>query len=172
MLRKIAKDKLGILLISDTKVNPSFPSSQFEIVGFSSTFQFDRNTSGGIMLFVQREIRSKLLSKYKPNGSFENIFIEIKLRSKKWFLSYSYNPNLTILNNHTQNIIRSLDFYLSKYENFIVPGDFNAETSNTTFSDFCAICNLKNPIKEPIFETRLSDFLKVTFIVLKAYFQK
>ena len=53
MLRKIAKDKLGILLISDTKVNPSFPSSQFEIVGFSSTFQFDRNTSGGIMLFVQ-----------------------------------------------------------------------------------------------------------------------
>ena len=110
MLRKIAKDKLGILLISDTKVNPSFPSSQFEIVGFSSTFQFDRNTSGGIMLFVQREISSKLLSKYKPNGSFENIFIEIKLRSKKWFLSYSYNPNLTILNNHTQNIIRSLDF--------------------------------------------------------------
>ena len=110
MLRKIAKDKLGILLISDTKVNPSFPSSQFEIVGFSSTFQFDRNTSGGIMLFVQREISSKLLSKYKPNGSFENIFLEIKLRSKKWFLSYSYNPNLTILNNHTQNIIRSLDF--------------------------------------------------------------
>lgn len=37
MLREIAKNKLGILLISDIKVNPSFPSRQFEIVDLSST---------------------------------------------------------------------------------------------------------------------------------------
>ena len=49
------------------------------------------------MLFVREEIPSKLLSEYKPNSSVENIFIEINLRSKKWLLPCSYNPNLTIL---------------------------------------------------------------------------
>ena len=200
MLRETVQDKLDILLISETKGDPLFPSSQFAIEeGFSSPFRLDRNSSGGgIMLFVREELPSKPLSKYKQNSSVENIFIEKKLRSKKWLLSCSYNPNLTLLNNHIQNISKGLDFYSSKYGNFIVLGDFNAETSNTTISEFCAT-NLKILIKEPtcfkilenptcidliltnrlkcfqnsnVFETRLSDFHKLTFTVLKAYFQK
>ena len=98
-----------------------------------------------------------------------------------------------------QNISRGLDFYSSKYDNFIVLGDFNAETSNTIISEFCATYNLKNLIKEPtcfkrlenptcidlivtnrrksfqnsnVFETGLSAFRNLTFTVLKAYFQK
>ena len=109
------------------------------------------------------------------------------------------NPNLTPLNNHIQNISKCLDFYSSKYNNFIVLGNFNAETSNPIISEFCATYNLKNLIKEPtcfkslknptcidliltnrpkcfqnsnVFETGLSDFHKLTFTVLKAYFQK
>ena len=118
MLREIVQDKLDILLISERKVDPSFPSTQFAIESFSSPFRLDRNSSGGgIMLFVREEIPSKLLSEYKPNSSVENIFIEINLRSKKWLLSCSYNPNLTLLNNHVQNISRGLDFYSSKCDN-------------------------------------------------------
>ena len=98
MLQEIVQDKLDILMISETKVDPSFPSSQFPIESVSSPFRLDRNSSGGgIMLFVREEIPSKLLSEYKPNSSVENIFIDINLRSKKWLLSCSYNPNLTIL---------------------------------------------------------------------------
>ena len=104
MLREIVQDKLDILLISETKVDPSFPSSQFAIDGFSSPFRLDRNSSGGdIMLFVREEIPSKNLSEYKPNSSVENIFIEINLRSKKWLLSRSYNPNLTLSASILQN---------------------------------------------------------------------
>ena len=101
------------------------------------------------MLFFWEEVPSKLLNEYKPNSSVENIFIEINFRSKKWLLSCSYNPNLTILNNHAQNINRGLDFYSSTIDKFIVLGDFNAETSNTTISDFCATYNLKSLIKKP-----------------------
>ena len=86
------------------------------------------------MLFVRKKIPSKLLSEYKPNSLVENTFIEINIRSKNWFLSCSYNPNLTLLNNRNQNISRGLDFYSSKYNNFISLGDFNAETLNTTIS--------------------------------------
>ena len=82
------------------------------------------------------------------NSLVENVFIEINTRSKNWFLSCSYNPNLTLLNNRNQNISRGLDFYSSKYNNFISLGDFNAETLNTTISEFCATYNLKNLIKD------------------------
>ena len=69
MLRELVQDKLDILLISETKVDPSFPSSQFPIDGFSSTFRLDRNSSGGgIMLFIREEIPSKLLGEFKPNS--------------------------------------------------------------------------------------------------------
>ena len=200
MPREIAQDKLDILLISETKVDLSFHSSQFAIDGFSSPFRLDRNSSGGgIMVFVWEEIPSKLLSEYKPNSSVENIFIEINLRSKKWLLSCSYNPNLAFLNNHIQIISAGIHFYSSKYDKFIVLWDFNAETSNPTISEFCATYNLKNLIKEPtyfkslknptcidliltnrpkcfqnsnVFETGLSDFHKLTVTVLKAFFQK
>ena len=83
MLREIVQDKLDILLISETKVDPSFPSSPFAIDGFSSPFRLDRNNlAGGTMLFAREEIPSKILSEYKPNSSVKNIFIEINLRSK------------------------------------------------------------------------------------------
>ena len=87
MPREIVEDKLDILLISETKIDPSFPSSQLAMEGFSSPFRLGRNSSGnGFMLFVSEEIPSKLLSEYKPNSSAE----------KKWLLSCSCNPNLTL----------------------------------------------------------------------------
>ena len=39
MLREIVQNKLDILLISETKVDPLFPTSQFAIEGFSSPFR-------------------------------------------------------------------------------------------------------------------------------------
>ena len=96
MLREIVQDKSDVLLVSETKVDLSSPSSQFAIKGFSVSFWLDRNNSrGGIMLFVREEIPSKLLIQYEPNRSVENIFIEINLWSKKWLLSCSHNNNLT-----------------------------------------------------------------------------
>ena len=75
------------------------------IDGFSSPFRLGKNSSGGgVVLFVREEIPSKISSEYKPNSSIKNTFIEINLRSKKWFLSCSYNPNLTLLKNHIQKV--------------------------------------------------------------------
>ena len=165
MLRETVQDKLDIFLISKTKVDSSFHSSQFTIEGFSSSLRLHRNSSGGgIMLFVREEIPLKSLSEYKPNSSVENRFIEINLRSKKSLLSCSYNPNLTLLNNHIQTINRGLEFYSSKY-NFINLGDFNAETSDTTISEFCATCNLKNLIKDPTYFKSLEKPTSIDLIL-------
>lgn len=101
------------------------------------------------MLFIREEIPSKLLSECKPNSSTKNIFIEINSSQKRLLLCFC-NRNLTLINHHIQNISRGLDFYSSKYDNFIALRSYNAELSNSAVSESCSIYNLKNLIKDSI----------------------
>ena len=101
------------------------------------------------MLFIREDIPSKLLPNVNPSGSIEDIYVEINLRLKKWLISGSYNPNVSLIQNHTGNLSENLDFYSSKYENFFVIGDFNAEMTNSYLEEFCASYDLKDFIKEP-----------------------
>ena len=46
--------KVDILLISETKIDNTFPTSQFLMSSYSSIYRLDRNDKGGrIMLFVK-----------------------------------------------------------------------------------------------------------------------
>ena len=50
-------------MISETKVDESFPIGQFIVEGFVVPYRVDRNGNGGkIMLFVREDIPSELLS--------------------------------------------------------------------------------------------------------------
>ena len=52
-LVEFIQGKFDILMISETKVDKSFPLDQFRINGFNAPFRVDRNINGGgIMLFV------------------------------------------------------------------------------------------------------------------------
>ena len=126
MLKEVVGNKIDILLISETKLDDTFPLSQFIWEGFTSLYRLDRTRhGGGLMLFIREDIPSKLLPNTDPPDVIENIFIEINLISKKWLMSGSYDPNVGLIQNHTV-LSKNLGFYSSKYENFIVIGDFNA----------------------------------------------
>ena len=50
-------------MISETKLDESFPTSQFMINGFSAPFRLDRNDKGGgIILYIREDIPSRLVS--------------------------------------------------------------------------------------------------------------
>ena len=197
MIKEVVGNKIDVLLISETKLDDTFPLNQFILEGFTPPYRIDRTAhGGGLMLFFREDIPSKLLPNINLSCNIENIFVEINLRSKKWLISCSYNPNVSHIQNHTVNLSKNLDFYSSKYENFIVIGDFNAEMTNNYLEEFCASYNLKNLIKEPTcfknidnptlidhiltnhpksfhlssaYETGLSDFHKLTLMVLKTF---
>ena len=94
---------------------------------------------------------------------------------------------------------RSLDSYMSSYDNFLVIGDLNSEISEMAMSEFCETYNLQNLVKDPscyknpskptcidliltnfpksfqhtqTIETGLSDFHKLTLTVLKTHFPR
>ena len=69
-------------MVSETKLDDSFPEGQFLIDGFHSPFRFDCNKhGGGIMLYVREDIPTKLLSHDFPFT--ESFFVETNLYKKK-----------------------------------------------------------------------------------------
>ena len=90
MLEVLIKDKIDIFLISETKLDSSFPSGQFVIKGYSTPFRLDRNQNGGgLLLYVREDIPCRILTEYTPEKPIENLFVETKLRSRKWLLEVS-----------------------------------------------------------------------------------
>ena len=79
-LINIINNNTDILMISETKLDPSFPTGQFHIHGFSEPYRFDRSSSGGgMLLYIHENIPSKLIL---TKMTIEGFFVEISLKKK------------------------------------------------------------------------------------------
>ena len=84
--------KVDTLMLSETKLDSSFPEGQFLIPGYSEPYRIDRRSHGaGLILFVREDIPSKLL--LTENAPIEGFYIEINLRKINWLICGSYNPH-------------------------------------------------------------------------------
>ena len=82
---------LGILHISETKLDDSFSSAQFRLRGFCTSYRLDRNSKGGVLLlYFHEDIPSRFLNSGSTRN-IETISVEINLRKRKWLL-----PSVTI----------------------------------------------------------------------------
>ena len=94
-------------MISEAKIDSSFPSVQFHLEGYSTPYRLDRNANGGgILLYVREDIPLNLLN---TELSIEEFFVEIRLRKKTWLLCSSYNLKKNLIANHLNYIGRNLD---------------------------------------------------------------
>ena len=150
LLSDIVKDNIDILLISETKIDESFPISAFLLPGFSPPIRRDRNANGGgVLLYIRSDIPSRELHDIPIPNDIECIFTEINLHKKKWLLISGYNPSKNLINRMLQFLGAGLEHYLPLYDNVILIGDFNSEVIEFSMSQFCETFNLKNLVKEP-----------------------
>ena len=134
-------------MITETKLDDSFTTMQFNIEGYC-TFRLDRNEyGGGILLYVQDEIPSKFIP--MKNSTIECFFVELNLRQTKWLLCCTYNRNCSFISDHFSTIGNNIDLLLANYENFFLMGDLYAEGHNGFLKEFCDLYNLKSLIKVP-----------------------
>ena len=70
LMKAMLTRNIDILMITETKLDDSFPVSQFEIDGFSTPFRLDRNKNGGgILQYIRSYIVASKLNNYIfPNG--------------------------------------------------------------------------------------------------------
>ena len=128
LLFSLVSNNIDVLLISETKIDNTFPVSQFCVPGYSATFRLDRTGNGGdIMLYVKEHISCRMLSKFTFEKKIEAFATEINLRKVKWLLVCSYNPNFCTLPVHLSVKDKTIEFYPKKCEKILIAGDFNAQ---------------------------------------------
>ena len=199
-LTLLIKNNIDVLVITETKVDASFPVSQFKIDGYSIPYRLDRTSNGGgVMVYVREDIPSKLLNKHTFLCGTEGVFVEINLRKTKWLLLGAYRPPSLNLGTFLDSVSRALDIYLKSYDNFLLAGDFNCNESDSDMSCFLNQYSSHNIVKEPTcfknvenpscidlfitnknksfqntvtISTGLSDFHKMVVTVLKTKFSK
>ena len=90
---KVLENNIDILVLTETKIDASFPNAQFRIDGFSAPFRLDQNRfGGGALIYVRENIPCKQLTKYILPDDIEGTFVEINLRKTKWLLFDEYRP--------------------------------------------------------------------------------
>ena len=73
MLQDVIGNNIDVLLIFETKLDVSFPSSQFILDGFTPPYSLDKTQHGeDIMVFIREDIRSKLLNADTSISGIEN----------------------------------------------------------------------------------------------------
>ena len=139
VLSQIIKNT-DVFLVSETKLDQSFPTTQFEIPGFATPYRLDGDKhGGGLMLYVHSDLPSKLI---KSESSYEGFFVKLNLKKLKWLICCTYNPNIQNINAHLEKVQSSLDSFLGNYERFLLLGDLNCEISKLSMPDFCESMNL------------------------------
>ena len=91
-LKELIGNNIDILLVSETKLNETFPISEFLMDVFQVPLRLDRNRNvGGLLLFYRDHIPCKKI-KFDFNPEIEAIVVEINIKKRKWVLIGSYNP--------------------------------------------------------------------------------
>ena len=57
-------------------------------------------------------------------------------------MANGYNPNKYLIKKSTQNIGKIIDFYTVNYDNFLIVGDLNSESTESSMHEFCNIYDL------------------------------
>ena len=82
---------VDILMLSETKLDSTFLSTQFLINGFSVPHRLDQNSKGGgILLYARDKIIVLPQNRYSLSLHIKVLFFELNLRNQKWLVCSLY----------------------------------------------------------------------------------
>ena len=144
----MVKGKVDIIVITESKLDHTFPDSSFRISGYNKPFRKDRNRNGGgILVFIRDDIPCKELQINFFN-EFEVLFIEANLSYSKWLFVTCYHPPNQNDYLFFRKLSNQIDFYSKTYDNFFIAGDLNCQETEPTLSEFLNMHSAQNIVKE------------------------
>ena len=149
-IQELIKRTFDIFLISETKIDDSFPNVQFKIEGYK-TFRKDRDAfGGGLLFYVNEKLNCRSLEICLPNTIIEILPLELRLLNSKWLILGTYKPPSQNEPTYVSEIQKLLTYYCFSYDNILLLGDFNVSFSNKIMKDLCDVFELNHLIKDPI----------------------
>ena len=123
---KVIPEHLSLddFVLTETKLDESFPNAQSTLDGYEIRARRDRNKFGrGLIESVRKGLICKRTAKYELKSK-ECICSEITFSKKKWVIFSIYRPpNVENLTDFFKERTTSLLKVTSNYENIIVMGD-------------------------------------------------
>ena len=93
LLQPMTEDNIDILVISETKIDKSFPENQFSIDVYNLPYRLDRyQDGGGLLVYFRTGIPSRKLIPNLPEN-VEGIFFDMNIGNRKWLIIAGYNPD-------------------------------------------------------------------------------
>ena len=139
---------VDILSVAETKLDASFPNSQFLIPGFHEPMRLDITSKrGGMLVYIKSSLPSKILSNFKLPENIQAIPFELNLRKEKWLFVSIYKPPLQSNSHFLDTLNDLLDFYSDIFDNKVVFGDFNLEPTNPVMINFMDSQDFTNLIR-------------------------
>ena len=71
-----------------------------------------------------------------------------------------------LISNHLAELSKSADLYLTKYDQHLFLGDFNAEVKNSSVKKFCSSYNLASMIRRP---TCFKNLMKIRRFIHRSF---
>ena len=82
---------VNFLAVSETKLDSSFPTGQFNLPGFRTPYRKGLlGKSGGLLVYVHSYITSKMLKTLDCPSDIQVIPIEVNLKKQKWLVIVIY----------------------------------------------------------------------------------
>ena len=134
---------LDISLISEMKIDSSFPEAQFLYDGYATPHRKDRilggGAGGGLLMYVNESIPSRTLNIHNIPNDMEILCVEINLKKQKWVLIGIYRPPNMNLTYFYDNLSRVVDCYSKHYDRIVIMGDFNSEPTDVQTQTFLIV---------------------------------
>ena len=131
-------------MISEIKLDSSFPKTEFLIEGYTAPYRFVRTVAVGNLLYIRSEILLKGNYNHRLSSLSAGFFVELILKQIKSSVLHIPNNNLTP--NHLIAISKGLDPGSSRYKHFLMV--FNMEHNENLMKVFLISYNISNIIKD------------------------
>ena len=118
-LEFLIKDKLDVFLVSESKLDSSFPEAEFKIPGYR-IFRQDRDEYGGGLIFYNNQnIPCKKIETFHFTSSIEILTLEINLGKEKLLIFGTYKPPNINNSSFLNELYNAITFYSTLYKNCI-----------------------------------------------------
>ena len=127
-------------MVTETKIDSSYLTSQFTIKCFGTPFRQDRNKhGGGILIYIREQLPCREIPFHNKPNDIEGIIVELSLRKKKWSVFGGYNPPKELASYFLDHVSKHLDENMAKFDNILIIGDFNSTMPDVPMKHFCDI---------------------------------
>ena len=85
---------IDILVLTETKLDNTFPVAQFLVNGFSGPYKLDKNRNGRKdTIQIRQDIPCKPLAKHVFSYNMQVLFVELNFKKCKWLVFGTNHPS-------------------------------------------------------------------------------